>query len=200
MPSTLATVADVQTLLGRSLSSEEASRAAGMLKLASSSVRAEARQSFSVDTYIFIAKPLGGLVRLHERPVVSVDAVRLINDDGSVGVGIAGWTFNGVDTINVGDITGIVINGPEDWEPDSVEVTYTAGWAEIPEDITYVCADMVKTALLAPMAPVVTEQIGAYSYRLNDNAANGAVGMNADHRKILHRYRSAGFRSIGMRP
>lgn len=200
MPSTLATVADVQTLLGRSLSSEEATRANGMLALASASCRAEARQEFELKQRTYIARPLGGLIRLHERPVVSVDTVRLINDDGTVGVGLAGWTFDGVDTVNVGDITGIVINGPEDWEPNSVEVTYSAGYAEVPGDVMWVCADMVRMALLAPAAPVVSEQIGAYSYRLNDSAASGAVGMNADHRKILHRYRSAGFRSVGMRP
>jgi hypothetical protein len=200
MPSTLATVADVQTLLGRQLTAEEASRAAGMLILASSSCQAEARQTFTLETRTYISKTVGGLIRLHERPVVSVDTIRLINDDGTVGVGLAGWTFDGVDTVNVGDITGIVINGPEDWEPATVEITYTAGWATIPEDVTWVCADMVKTALLAPAAPVVSEQIGAYSYRLNDNATSGAVGMSPDHRKILHRYRSAGFRSLGMRP
>jgi hypothetical protein len=200
MPLALATVADVQTLLGRALTAAEADRAAGMLSLASASCKAEARQDFELKQRTYIARPLGGLVRLHERPVVSVDAVRLVNDDGTVGVGIAGWTFDGIDTVNVGDITGIVINGPEDWEPNSVEITYSAGWAEIPQDVTWVCADMVRMALLAPTAPVVTEQIGAYSYRLNDAAASGAVGMTADHRKILHRYRSAGMRSLGMRP
>lgn len=200
MPSALATVADVQALLGRALTADEAARAAGMLALATASVQAEARQDFELKQRTYIAKPVGGLVRLQERPVVSVDTVRLINDDGTVGVGIAGWTFDGVDTLNVGDITGIVINGPEDWEPESVQVTYTAGYSVVPGDVKWVCADMVRMALLAPAAPVVSEQIGAYSYRLNDAAASGAVGMTADHRKILHRYRSAPFRSVGMRP
>lgn len=200
MPSALATVADVQTLLGRALTAPEVDRAAGMLALATASCKAEARQDFELKQRTYIAKPLGGLIRLHERPVVSVDTIRLINDDGTVGVGIAGWTFDGVDTVNVGDITGIVINGPEDWEPTSVEVTYSAGYEVVPGDVKWVCADMVRMALLAPAAPVVSEQIGAYSYRLNDAAASGAVGMTADHRKILHRYRSAGFRSVGMRP
>jgi hypothetical protein len=200
MSTTLATVADVQTLLGRPLTAEESNRASGMLALATASCKAEARQDFDLKQRTYIAKPLGGLVRLHERPVVSVDTVRLINDDGTVGLGLAGWTFDGVDTLNVGDITGIVINGPEDWEPNSVQVTYTAGYAEVPGDVKWVCADMVRMAMLAPSAPVVSEQIGAYSYRLNDAAASGAVGMTADHRKILHRYRSAAFRSVGMRP
>jgi hypothetical protein len=195
----LATAADVSNILGRALTSDEQARVVSMLELASAACRAEARQEFTSQTYTVIARPVGGLVRLAQRPVASIVAVRLINDNGSVGVGLAGWTFDGIDTVNVGDITNVVINGPEDWEPDTVQVTYVAGWPEIPDDVRMVCADMVRLALLGPQGPMVSETIGSYSYRLADNAVGGAVAMSDGHRHILRRYRAATVRTLGMR-
>lgn len=195
----LATAADVSTLLGRALTSDEQARVQSMLELASAACRAEARQEFTSQTHTVIARPVGGLVRLGQRPVASITTVRMINDDGTVGLGLAGWTFDGIDTVNVGDITGLVINGPEDWEPDTVQVVYVAGWPTIPEDVKMVCADMVRLALLGPQGPVVSETIGSYSYRLADSAVGGAVAMTDGHRHILRRYRSSGVRTVGIR-
>jgi hypothetical protein len=197
--SALATAADVSTMLGRALTADEQARVSSLLELASAACRAEARQEFTSQTYTTITRPVGGLIRLGQRPVSSITSVKLINDDGTVGTGVAGWTFDGVDTVNVGDITGLVINGPEDWEPDSVEITYVAGWATIPDDVKIVCADMVRLALLGPQGPMVSETIGSYSYRLADNAVGGAVAMTDGHRHILRRYRSAGVRTVGIR-
>jgi hypothetical protein len=198
--SALATAADVSNLLGRALTSDEQARVASLLELASAACRAEARQEFTSQTHEVVTRPVGGLVRLSQKPVASITSVHTINDNGSVGLGLAGWTFDGVDLVNVGDITGLVINGPEDWEPDSVKVTYVAGWPSIPDDVRLVCADMVRLALLGPQAPVVSETIGSYSYRLADNAVGGAVAMTDGHRHILRRYRSSGVRTIGFRP
>lgn len=195
----LATAADVSTLLGRALTSDEQARVQSMLELASAACRAEARQEFTSQTHTVIARPVGGLVRLGQRPVASITTVRMINDDGTVGLGLAGWTFDGIDTVNVGDITGLVINGPEDWEPDTVQVVYVAGWPTIPDDVKMVCADMVRLALLGPQGPVVSETIGSYSYRLADSAVGGAVAMTDGHRHILRRYRSSGVRTVGIR-
>lgn len=195
----LATAADVSTLLGRALTSDEQARVQSMLELASAACRAEARQEFTSQTHTVISRPVGGLVRLGQRPVASITTVRMINDDGTVGLGLAGWTFDGIDTVNVGDITGLVINGPEDWEPDTVQVVYVAGWPTIPEDVKMVCADMVRLALLGPQGPVVSETIGSYSYRLADSAVGGAVAMTDGHRHILRRYRSSGVRTVGIR-
>ena len=197
--SALATAADVSNVLGRALTADEQARVSSLLELASAACRAEARQEFTSQTHTIITRPVGGLIRLGQRPVASITSVRLINDDGTVGTGAAGWTFDGVDTVNVGDITGLVINGPEDWEPDSVQVTYVAGWVTIPDDVRIVCADMVRLALLGPQGPMVSETIGSYSYRLADNAVGGAVAMTDGHRHILRRYRSAGVRTVGIR-
>lgn len=197
--SALATAADVSNVLGRALTADEQARVSSLLELASAACRAEARQEFTSQTHTIITRPVGGLIRLGQRPVASITSVRLINDDGTVGTGAAGWTFDGVDTVNVGDITGLVINGPEDWEPDSVQVIYVAGWVTIPDDVRIVCADMVRLALLGPQGPMVSETIGSYSYRLADNAVGGAVAMTDGHRHILRRYRSAGVRTVGIR-
>jgi len=197
--SALATAADVSNVLGRALTADEQARVSSLLELASAACRAEARQEFTSQTHTIITRPVGGLIRLGQRPVASITSVRLINDDGTVGTGAAGWTFDGVDTVNVGDITGLVVNGPEDWEPDSVQVTYVAGWVTIPDDVRIVCADMVRLALLGPQGPMVSETIGSYSYRLADNAVGGAVAMTDGHRHILRRYRSAGVRTVGIR-
>ena len=195
----LATAADVSNLLGRALTSDEQARVQSMLELASAACRAEARQEFTSQTHTVISRPVGGLVRLGQRPVASITSVRLVNDNGSLGIGLAGWTFDGIDTVNVGDITGVVINGPEDWEPDTVQVVYVAGWPTIPDDVKMVCADMVRLALLGPQGPVVSETIGSYSYRLADAAVGGAVAMTDGHRHILRRYRSSGVRTVGIR-
>lgn len=195
----LATAADVSNLLGRALTSDEQARVQSMLALASAACRAEARQEFTSQTHTVVSRPVGGLVRLGQRPVASITSVRLVNDNGSLGIGLAGWTFDGIDTVNVGDITGVVINGPEDWEPDTVQVVYVAGWPTIPDDVKMVCADMVRLALLGPQGPVVSETIGSYSYRLADNAVGGAVAMTDGHRNILRRYRSSGVRTVGIR-
>lgn len=195
----LATAADVSDLLGRGLTADEQARVVSMLELASAACRAEARQEFTSQTHTIISRPVGGLVRLAQRPVASITSVRLINDNGSVGVGLAGWTFDGIDTVNVGDVTEAVINGPEDWEPDTVQIVYVAGWPEIPDDVRVVCADMVRLALLGPQGPMVSETIGSYSYRLADAAVGGAVAMTDGHRHILRRYRAATVRTVGIR-
>lgn len=69
-------------------------------------------------------------------------------------------------------------------------VTYTSGWATIPEDIVAVVCSMAARALaLDPsMAAVQQETTGPFSVSVGAAAAQGGIGMLAGERAILDRY------------
>lgn len=165
-----------------------------MLDSASARFRAEAGgNQIEATTYRQVLRPIGGFVRLTRTPVVSIDAVKLLTDQGTPGAEITGWTFDGIDTLDSRGLDeGAWINGPT-WDDDrrrvNIWVEWQAGFDPIPEDVRWTVAQMVKRASEAGPSGVTSEQIGDYSRSFGSYTASGAMSMTKDEREVAHRYR-----------
>lgn len=182
----LADVDDVEALLGDTV---DQSRVAAMLAQASARFRTEARCEFTQATNTKILRVLGGEVDLPDRPVVTVDSVASLADDGSESTQITGWVFDGIHTVHVGDQT-CVINASRVGAPETVSVQWDSGYSAIPEDVRWAVAAMVVRAIGTPAPEGVTsEQVGAYSYRAGGYTASGALSMSRDEVTVARKYR-----------
>lgn len=199
---TLATQDDVEAILGRALTTDESNRIDALLDAASARFRAAAGgRQFTPATSTLTARVIDGRVSLPQRPVVSVDSVTTVAPDGTAGVAIGTWLFDGISTVHLGAWRTLQINLPElDDSDDTVVVTYTHGDATVPDDVRWAVTSMVTRTLTqqSAAAGVVSETIGGYSYRVGDAAAAGALGMNADEQAIAARYRRPGLRSVSV--
>lgn len=185
----LASVDDVADLLGLDSVGLNASQAAAMLAQASAKFRAEALCDFTAETSTVILRVAGATVSLPKRPVTEVTSVKAVNPDGTVGVSLVGWLFDGISTISVDD-QRYVLNGPNLYRTDTVEVTWDHGFTDVPEDVRWAVASMAARAISSPAPAGVTgETIGAYSYRTGLGTASFAASMTPDEVKIAHRYR-----------
>lgn len=184
----LATAADVEAALGRTLTAGETARVNQLLASASARFRQVARQQLTAGTStvrlraMSSASPLHGQgwwscwVRLPQRPVVAVTAV--VDMDG-----------NAVDFEHLtDDLVGVRACG-------RVDVTYDHGYATVPDVVVGVVAQMVARALgTAPDETGITqESIVGYSYTLGSAAAAGPFGMLPDELAVARSYgRQAG--------
>lgn len=200
----LASPADVETILGRELTDAEAARCGGLLLAASARFRAEARQDFTAGEATRVLRVTDGQVRLPQLPVTEVTEVRAITTTGTAGAVIGTWAFDGIGTVSVGDWWTLQVNAPavdlDEWA-QAVQVTWSYGWDEIPDDVVYAVAGMVARAVGTGAAGsgVVSETIGQYSYRLGAAAESGALGMTADEIAVARRYRRPSIGTLAMR-
>lgn len=190
----LATVADVQARLGRTLTDAETTRAEALLEDASAAVRAYTGQHITADTTTVRAKVNGGTIRLTQRPVTDVATIEDTNGND------VAFTWY------AGEVIQVATNVPDSWAwvpwVDGiayVDVTYTHGYDEVPGDIVAVVCQMAARALgqAADDSGKTSETIAGYSYTVGTAAASGAVGLLPDERAVLDRYRRpAGMASI----
>lgn len=177
----LATEDDLEARLGRNLTSTEQTRAAAYLADASALIRTYTRQVFTEvldDTVVL--RPVGAYLVLPQLPVTAVTEVRPLDDNGVPGDALTGWTWDGLDRI---DITTVgFIPGDPWWPwphgPESCEVTYDHGTAAVPDDVIAVVCGMVLRTLLSPslVEGMTSERIGQYSYQLGQFAGGAAAG------------------------
>lgn len=193
----LATVADLEARLGRSLTVDEAARAAALLKDASAKVREFTGQTFTaVAGDVIVLRPVGVLLRLPQRPVTAVTAVAAVAPDGVATAPMSGWSWDGRDKVDLTYATWSADFTAPAWRdrmaPDAYQVTYDHGDPTAPDIVVAtVCAMVMRTLLSPSMTPgMAGERIGAYSYQLQQGAsATGAsVTMTADDEKDLRRY------------
>jgi len=113
----LATITDVEARLGRTLTTAESSKATAYLTDASALFIQRAVQKFEQGESVVRLFPNDGVVRLVQRPVITVSEVK--NLDGN----IIDFTFDGHQSIyDLGAYT-------------PVTVTYEHGSADIPNDV-----------------------------------------------------------------
>lgn len=186
MATPLATVGDLEGRLGRTFDVAETARATLLLQDASAAVRGYTGQQFTEATTTVRVKPRKGLVRLPQRPVTAVTAVEDTNGNAVL------HTWRGDDTVSVSG------NTPDTWawEPwrnglTSVDVTYTHGYDEVPDDIIAVVCQIAGRAMghAADTTGMQSETIGEYSYSVGAAAAAGGLGLLNDERAVLDRYR-----------
>lgn len=119
----LTTVVSVSDAMGRTLTESESARAQHVIEKLSDAFRAEARCSFMVSEYTHRVKVNGCQVRPPRGPLVDVSSV--VDDDGLTVAYRVGHGF-------------LSVNLPSD---QFVVVTYTAGYEQVPEEVSRQIAD-----------------------------------------------------------
>lgn len=179
----LATIADVEARLGRSLTVAETSKANAYLTDASALFVQRAVQKFEVGESTVRLFPRDGVVRLIQRPVISIGYVRDID-----GVDID-YTWDGRQSLyDLGDFRGVVVN-------------YEHGSADIPDDVVAVVAGMVaRTLSISPDAAAGVQQqaVGPFSQSYASWAVGAQVMMSPAEAKVADYYRGLTFRSTSI--
>ena len=174
-----ATPADLEARLGRSLTADEAARAAAVLDDVSAAIQSYTGQRFIRGVYHLRSRVRRGVVRLSQRPVHDVTAVtdRFGNP--------VSYNWDGLDRVFIDTMCrpGAPIQ--------VVDVTYEAGPDQPPADIVGVACNVALRALGAdPLdSGVVSESIDGYSYRLGVIGSAGSYGLLPDEARVLDRYR-----------
>lgn len=202
----LATIDDVVARAPRALTPDEANRATVLLGSASNRIRRWTGQDFTAGQSTIITPTVDNQIILRHRPVISIDHVGRMNPDGVTDMTFALFTFDGIDRIMLG-LPSAVVNAPEwwtdvdwYWRNITYRVTYTHGYAEIPDDVVDVCSQMVVRQVCKPGTEGATsEMIGGYSYRLQADYPAGYVQMTQDDKDMLRPYRAAKNRTIELR-
>lgn len=186
----LATVADLADMLGRTFTPAQEAQAQSLLDQASSIVRAYVRLDISrvttTDTFTMRrADPLrygcGGVVTLPQRPVEAVTAVEVDGvattdwwlDDNEVKVRAWSWA-----------------QPPAAHQPPQVEVTYTHGWDPVPGDIAAIVLQAANRVIVNPSG-IRSETVGGISttYLIPATGENLGVLLSRTEMKVLDRYR-----------
>lgn len=157
-------------------------------EMATGLIESYTRRSFTDQTEVTeVLRIVAGKVHLPRRPVATVDTVRLVDGDHRYPTT---FTWDGLHTLRAGDESQI-LNLPEFDAPlDTVEVTYTQGYDEVPADVKAVALALAGRSYSNPRG-LRSETIGAYSY----TAAGGgdsvaSVGLLEGERAVLNRYRT----------
>jgi hypothetical protein len=179
----LATIADVEARLGRSLTVAEITKANAYLADASAMFVQRAVQKFEVNESTVRLFPKDGVVRLVQRPVIEVVSVKDID-----GIDID-YTFDGHQSLyDLGDLRGVTVN-------------YEHGSANIPNDVVAVVAGMVaRTLSISPdaAAGVTQQSVGPFSQSYATWAVGAQVMMSPAEIKVADYYRGLSFRSTSI--
>ena len=184
----LATVTDVEVRLGRTFDAEEAARVSALLDDASAAVRAYTGQEFDLvaDDEVRL-RARNGAVKLPQRPVVAVSAVANVDGDTVT------HDWDSSDVVYLSGLNPLIRFDVEPFRSRDpwVDVTYTHGYATVPDDIVAVVCQIVGRAFGRPAdaTAVTQESIGGYSYSIGGAAAQGPLGLMAAEREVLDRYR-----------
>ena len=128
------------------------------------------------------------------RPVATVDTIRNLDPDGTVGTAVAGWQFDGIDSVRLLPYE-LILNGPQ-WLSDSptadtVEVTWTPAAQALPAPVAAVA--------LALAVRIQGNPAGASSLSIDDYSqgfSGGAgIALLPSEKATLARYRSRGLAS-----
>lgn len=168
----LATLADVETAIGRTLSGEESGRVGQLLETASAAVSAETGGfRFEPGSYTVQRRVRGGRVRLPAK-VDSVTSVSSVNTDTGVTTPIAGWTLSGNTVYAVDACTA------------EIAFTVTAG---VPASIVALVAGVATATMAGPAAGVESLGTGPFSVSFIDGS--GRVWFSKTDKAILCGFR-----------
>ena len=176
----LATIADVEARLGRSLTAGETTKATAWLTDASAMFVQRAIQKFEVSESTVRLFPRDGIVRLVQRPVIEV--VSVTDLDGTA----IDFTWDGFQSLyDLGSYTPVTVN-------------YEHGSADIPDDVVAVVAGMVVRTLQIPAdaaAGIQQQSVGPFSQSYANWAVGGQVLMSPADIQVANTYRDRTFRS-----
>lgn len=167
----LATSTDVESALGRTLTTAEADRVPQLVETASVAATVEAGGFlFTPGTYTATRRVRGGKVRL-PATVASVQSVNQIECDGSA-TAVTDYTLRNSTLYGLTD--GLV------------EVAFTTT-AVVPAPVVAVVAGAVAGLLAQPAAGVTQELVGPYQVTFGNNS--GRVFFSASDKAVLRSYR-----------
>lgn len=164
----------------------DAQRAAAALEHASALIRGYTGQEIAQATTTDLEFRLGcGPLRLPERPVTAVTAVKVRSAPGATPIAlVAGrWQWSSDGRVDLDWPGGWESTAVSPW-PATVLVTYTHGYAVVPADIARV-AVQVAARILEGGGDVAAESLGAYSVTYRPTGST----VTAAERDILGRYR-----------
>lgn len=171
----LATIADVEARLGRTLTADEAVKASAWLNDASALFVQRAMQEFEVGESRVRVFTNNGIVRLIQRPVIAIVDVKDINGNS------VDYTWDGFQSLyDLGTV------GP-------LEVTYEHGSDIIPEAVVAVVAGMVARTLSIAgdaVAGVTQQSVGPFSQSYASWAVGGQIMLSPAEMAVADSYRT----------
>lgn len=179
----LATITDVTDRSPRTLTAGEITRATVLLGDASAAVRGYTKQTFTaVEDDAVILRPVGAFLELPQTPVTAVTEVRGISDAGAVLDPLSGWTWDGLDRVDIASVGFRYFADPWwPWPngPESFRVLYDHGDDVVPDDVIRVVCGMVLRVIFAPSAVegMSSERTGQYSYQMSQQTNGGSPGI-----------------------
>lgn len=185
-----ASASDLAARLGVTLTLGEQSRADTLLGLASGLIQREARQTISeVDGDVLNARGVPeSRFRLPERPVLSVSSVVL---DGVALTSGTDWYLSGDCLVRgIGAGAWVANWGPgwgQGWgRPDqTLTITYSHGYAAIPDAIRAICVEQVVRAWTNP-ANLMHEYFGSERIVYAMQQTPTGLMLNADEQRVIH--------------
>ena len=207
---TLAAQADVESMLGRPLSTQEATYITNQLTLASGLVRGHTRQQISQTTSDVVTLPgnWGQALLLPQFPVTNISSITL--NGATMAAGTYQWDRDGNVRLSTGSFqpdygaslyggtnnllgpagsdSGPLPSGNSWMGPTAViVVTYDHGYATIPSDIVNMVAGMIALQISAGVG-ITMEQVGGYkaAYQRSDG---GGLSLTYENKKDLRVYR-----------
>jgi len=200
----LVSVGDVINRLPSSISVDE-NRVSQLIRDASAAVRRFTKQDFTVITETQGIRPVGGKIKLPQRPVLAINNISVRLPNSLTESTIPGWYWDGSDEVWLTD-GGSIVNLAEellfvmDWQTPECRVNYTHGYDEVPDDVIGVICSMVTRIVTAPgLGGVISESVGEYTYRLSDAAAQGPMSLTQAEKDALASYRPRRTSTIELR-
>lgn len=202
MTASFATTTQLAAFLNRTFTAGETAQAQMFLDGATALIQSEANQTLAqAETTAVLAGTWDSSLLLPERPVTAVGAVSL----NGVPLASGGdFEWNSRQLLRRGTLFGVNLGAPDLWRyrpgaafgtashwggPEStVTVTYTHGYATIPEDIVTVCLQIAARAILNP-AGVQSESLGAYAVRYGTADGGPTMTLSDAERKVIRQYR-----------
>lgn len=207
-PAAFASPNDLATWLGIDLTSEEAERADALLTDASNIIREEVKRGdlgLVTDETITMNGTTDESILLPSTPVVSVSAVTI---DGAPLVEGSDWYLDGNMIVRL-PATSVILNGidgatfpaitPGFGSPrQTLQITYTHGYPEIPGKVKTICLGMVVRVWINP-GSVARESVGDTS-TVYDNNRFSPTGMQLtdDERRALKRLFGSTTKSVSV--
>lgn len=191
-----ATPDDLAVRLGVELTGDEFFRADGLLTLASGLIQDEAKQKIERVTgdVLSVRGTSDERIALPERPVIEITTVKL---DGAE---ISGWYQDGDELTRPTRLhrdaafPSSLFGQPR----QTLEITYTHGYDEIPGVVTTVCLEMVVRAWVNPGA-VAQERVGDVSvYYANVGYQPTGLLMSIDERRAIRKFFGSRARSVAL--
>lgn len=165
MPDPLAAPEDVEVIVGVTFDTDQTVRASALLDMASSKIRRACNQTLTLvtDDEVTLSGAYTSMLFLPEIPVVSVASVLL--DGTALVYGTGSGVNDGYSWTPFGSLTRLGDRWPIG--VDNVVVTYTHGFATVPDDIRTACAELAAAMFQNPLG-VNSETVDGYSVSYAD--------------------------------